>query len=112
MIGHRGFNYPTFDRAEEQLAAAGFDAVSPADPAHLSPGDADELAPGVSYEDCMARATDKLTSADAVAALPGLAQPHGAPLEIALADRRGRRPRATGATPLCPFYPLGFIYDQ
>lgn len=96
MSGYPGFNYPAFDRAQEQLAAAGFDPVSPADPAQRSPNDPDELAPGVSYEDCLARAIEKLTSADVLAALPGWEQSHGARLEIALAGRRGMEVRPVG----------------
>lgn len=89
MSGYPGFNYDAFDRAEEQLAASGYEPVSPADPMQRDPDDADRLAQGVSYEDCLAKAVEKLLSADAVALLPGGAGSHGARLEVALARRRG-----------------------
>jgi len=89
MSGHPGFNYDAFDRAEEQLAESGQEPVSPADPTQLDQDDPDELAPGVSYEDCLAQAVEKLLSADAVALLPGWEDSHGARLEVALARRRG-----------------------
>ena len=89
MSGYPGFNYDAFDRAEEQLAASGYEPVSPADPTQLDQDDPDELAPGVSYEDCLAQAVEKLLSADAVALLPGWEDSHGARLEVALARRRG-----------------------
>lgn len=96
MSGHRGFNYAAFERAEQQLAAAGLDPLSPADPAQLSPGDPDELRPGVTYEDCLAQAIETLARADAVATLPGWEQSHGARLEVALAKRRGMAVRPLG----------------
>src|SRR5690625_7364844 len=64
MSGHRGFNYAAFERAEQQLAAAGLDPLSPADPAQLSPGDPDELRSGVTYEDCLAQAIETLARAE------------------------------------------------
>ena len=89
MSGHPGSNYDAFDRAEEQLAESGHEPVSPANPAQRDPGDPDRLAPGVSYEGCLAQAIEKLLSADAVALLPGWEDSHGARLEVALARRRG-----------------------
>src|SRR5699024_7883145 len=62
----------------------------------LSPGDPDELRPGVTYEDCLAQAIETLARADAVATLPGWEQSHGARLEVALAKRRGMAVRPLG----------------
>lgn len=89
MSGYPGFNYDAFDRAEKLLAAAGHEPVSPADPLQRHPDDPDRLAPGVSYEDCLAQAVERLLSADAVALLPAWALSRGARLETALARRLG-----------------------
>src|SRR5690625_7336374 len=78
MSGHRGFNYAAFERAEQQLAAAGLVPLSPADPAQLSPGDPDELRPGVTYEDCLAQAIETLARAGAAATLHVWEQSNGA----------------------------------
>src|SRR5699024_9677252 len=93
MSRHPGFNYNAFARAEAQLIALGDEPVSPADPAQRDPDDADRLAPGVSYEDCLAQAVERLLSADAVALLPGWAQSRGARLEVVLARRLGMKIR-------------------
>src|SRR5699024_7512649 len=87
--GYSGFNYDAFDRAEAQLVALGDEPVSPADPAQRHPDEPDRLAPGVSYEDCLAQTVERLLSADAVALLPGWVQSRGARLGVALARRRG-----------------------
>lgn len=89
MSGLPDFNYPSFDRAEQDLAAAGFEPSSPAVLAHLSPTDPGELADGLSYEDVLASSLQMLLNADAVALLDGWESSHGARLEVALARRRG-----------------------
>lgn len=89
MSGLPGFNYAAFDKAVWELALAGFVPLSPADPTQRHPEDSDRLAPGVSYEDCLAAAIEKLFRADAVATLPGWEQSHGARIAVALATRRG-----------------------
>lgn len=89
MSGLPDFNYPSFDRAAKDLAAAGYEPLSPAVPAHLSPTDPGELADGLSYEDVLASSLQMLLNADAVAHLDGWESSHGARLEVALARRRG-----------------------
>ena len=89
MSGLPDFNYPSFDRAEQDLTAAGYEPLSPAVPAHLSPTDPGELADGLSYEDVLASSLQMLLTADAVAHLDGWEDSHGARLEVALARRRG-----------------------
>lgn len=89
MSGLPDFNYPSFDRAAQDLAAAGYEPLSPAVPAHLSPTNPGELADGLSYEDVLASSLQMLLNADAVAHLDGWERSHGARLEVALARRRG-----------------------
>ncbi|WP_341855860.1 DUF4406 domain-containing protein [Brachybacterium sp. GPGPB12] len=88
MSGLPDFNYPSFDRAEQDLAAAGYEPLSPAVLAHLSPTDSGVLADGLSYEDVLAAGLQILLNADAVALLGGWESSHGARLEVALARRR------------------------
>lgn len=89
MSGHPGFNYDRFDEAEKQLVSAGYDAVFPAVLTQRSPIDPDALAPGITYEDCLARGIEKLGTADAVAVLSAWEDSPGARLEVALATLRG-----------------------
>ncbi|MEV0869445.1 DUF4406 domain-containing protein [Brachybacterium paraconglomeratum] len=89
MSGLPDFNYPSFDRAEEDLATAGYHPLSPAVIAHLSPADPGVLADGLSYEDVLAASLQMLLNADAVALLDDWESSHGARLEVALARRRG-----------------------
>lgn len=89
MSGHLEFNYPSFEQAEVRLRAAGHEVVSPADRAQLNPADPDSLAPGVTYEQCLAEAIAKLLTCEAVALLPGWEDSHGARLEVELSHLRG-----------------------
>lgn len=87
MTGLPAFNYPAFNAAAEQLRAAGFEVLNPAD-------NKPEIPDWVGY---MREAIACLVRADAVAVLPGYLDSRGARLETRLAVELEMRVRPVRA---------------
>lgn len=77
MSGYEDYNYPAFEKAEKELAALGYEPVSPH---HTG------VQEGWEWVDYMKADIAKLLTADAVATLPGWVQSKGARAEVSLAE--------------------------
>lgn len=82
MTGLPEFNFPAFRAAAEQLKAAGYEAVNPADHGVID---------GYTWADYMRLDIAQLVGCDAVALLPGWEGSKGANIERDLAVKLGMR---------------------
>ena len=94
MRGRPAFGFPAFDRARDQLRAAGFEVICPAehdravgfDPAGMAGTDAELAAAGFDLRAALAWDLEQLArAADALVLLPGWETSTGARLELAVA---------------------------
>jgi hypothetical protein len=84
MTGYQDFNFPAFDEAAEQLRAAGYDVINPADVDRslgIDPQVASLMPTEEAFNAAMRRDIPLVLSADGVALLMGWRQSRGAVIE-------------------------------
>lgn len=79
MTGHKDYNYPAFNRAEEHLKLAGFEVINPARQGF-----------GKEYHEYLELAIADVFACDGIALLPNWDDSPGARAEVALADALGK----------------------
>lgn len=80
MTGYPEFNYPAFHRAKDQLLAAGYEVISPADLLLLE---------GWEWIDFILADLTGVFAADGIATLAGCDASNGARIECRVAELRG-----------------------
>lgn len=84
MSGYEDFNFPAFDEAAEQLTAAGYDVINPAEEDRklgIDPSMPQSLFTEQDYHEAMKRDIPLVLSVDGVALLPGWRRSRGANIE-------------------------------
>jgi hypothetical protein len=84
MTGYQDFNFPAFDEAAEQLRAAGYDVINPADVDRslgIDPAVASLHPSEQAFHEAMKRDIPLVLSADGIALLTGWRQSRGALVE-------------------------------
>lgn len=82
MSGYPEHNFPAFKRAAEQLTAAGYEVINPAEIKQPE---------GADWEACMINDIREMLDADIVATLPGWQVSKGARIETTLARNLGKQ---------------------
>jgi hypothetical protein len=78
MTGIEDFNFPAFNKAADELHAAGYQVLHTAHPDNLEP----EKVKSTSWEQWLRKAIARMMDADAIALLPGWQASKGARLEV------------------------------
>lgn len=84
MSGYEDFNFPAFDEAAEELRAAGYDVVNPAEEDRklgIDPSMPQSLFTEADFNEAMKRDIPLVLSVDGVALLPGWRRSRGANIE-------------------------------